>query len=73
MIYCLIGRVGGQTIIAEETVSADSNQCWERAFWFLSRRQGGTWQARYWKRWDASRAWARRHGWRVTRCDLTPI
>jgi hypothetical protein len=58
---------GGQLIA--ETFDLSKNACWDRAYRFLGRTYEG-WHERYFKKWEASQAWARKNNWRMVKVKL---
>lgn len=64
-------RSPGGHLVAE-TFSHNRADCWFRSYDFLGNIVP-SFHKRYYKRLEASQAWARRHGWRMVKVKLHEI
>ena len=64
MLYCLVTPRGK---IVEETICTNKSECWSRSFNYLCAKLGPDFERRYWKKWDESRAAARKLGYKIAK------
>ncbi len=67
MIYALKGPEG----IIEETVASDADEAWANGYSYIGAIDP-SFHTRYWKQWSASIKAARKLGFRVVACKVTP-
>ena len=58
--------------LIKDTVRPTQSECWEWGFRFVSQEVSG-FEAKYWKRWDASIAAAKRLGYRMVKVSLEEV
>jgi hypothetical protein len=62
-LYCLRGKDG---TLYHSTMAGTKTEVWGNECYFIvADEEGDAWRNKYWKRWDASMASAKRLGWNI--------